>query len=186
MKKFIAIFALVGALTSFSNQTNAQQKLAYVNSEELISLMPEYTVAVKAIEVYRKDFVDQLEKMKKEGQTKYEEYLKGEKTMSESMREIKKTELEGISERLQKFEQNAQEKVQAKQAELLKPITLKAEEAIREVAKANGITYVFDMVSTGIIVAPPGDDILPLLKTKLNLKMPTAPVTAPVAPKKTK
>jgi hypothetical protein len=45
------------------------------------------------------------------------------------------------------------------------------------------------MTSTGIIVAPPGDDILPLLKTKLNLKMPTAgasPTSAPVGPKKTK
>jgi outer membrane protein len=186
MKKFIAIFALFVALTASTNQATAQQKLAYINSEELISLMPEYAVAKKAMDAFSKDFSDQFEKMQKEAQTKNDEFVKGEKTMTEAMREIKDAELRGMVENMQKFQQKAQEKIQAKQAELLKPITIKAEEAIREVAKANGITYVFDMVSTGIIVAPPGDDMLPLLKTKLNLKMPTAPVTAPVAPKKTK
>jgi outer membrane protein len=87
------------------------------------------------------------------------------------MKDIKQTELKTLDEKLQSFQQTAQEKIQAKQKALIEPITVKAEKAIKEVAAANGISYVFDMVSTGIIVAPPGDDMLPLLKTKLNLKV---------------
>ena len=171
MKKIISIVAIVATLSMAGTQQVLAQKFAYVNSEELISLMPEYATASKELETYVKEFDQTMEKMKKEFQVKYDEYIKTEKTLTENMKDIKQTELKTLDEKLQSFQQTAQEKIQAKQKALIEPITVKAEKAIKEVAAANGISYVFDMVSTGIIVAPPGDDMLPLLKTKLNLKV---------------
>ena len=45
----------------------------------------------------------------------------------------------------------------------------KANQAINNVAKENGFTYVFDTASGSLLVFPDGDDILPLVKTKLGL-----------------
>ncbi|MBL0145205.1 MAG: OmpH family outer membrane protein [Chitinophagaceae bacterium] len=51
-------------------------------------------------------------------------------------------------------------------------------DAIKAVAKEAGYAYVLDVNS--LIVAPPADDIIGLVKKKLNIKDP-----APAAPAKT-
>jgi outer membrane protein len=173
MKKVILSIALAVTFALATNTANAQ-KFGYINSQEAMSQMPEYATAAKELETFVKEFEVTLEKMKKDAESKYKDFLKDEKTMTENMKEIKGNEIQAMQEKMQSFQQSAQEKVQAKQESLLKPISKKLEEAIKSVAAANNIAYVFDMVSTGIIVAPPGDDILPLLKTKLGLKIPTA------------
>jgi outer membrane protein len=174
MKKVFSTVVLAIAMMACTATTNAQQKLAHINSEEVMSMMPEYQTAAKDLEAYVKSFEEMFNKKKKDFQVKYEEYVKVEKTLTETMKEIKQMELKNMDEDIQKFQQEAQEKVEAKKNTLLKPVTVKLENAIKEVAKANGIDYVFDLVSTGLIVYPASDDMLPLLKAKLNLKEPVA------------
>ncbi len=182
MKKVITILAIAVTSLGFTHTAQAQ-KFAYVNSEELLMMMPEYQTAAKDVEALATGLQETLERMTKEFQGKYDEFTKGEKTMTETMKEVKTTELQSLDRKIQEFKQTAQEQIEGKKRKLLEPITKKAEEAIKEVAKANGISYVFDMVSTGIIVAPPGDDMLPLLKSKLNLKEPAAGGAQGTAPR---
>jgi outer membrane protein len=71
------------------------------------------------------------------------------------------------------YQQEAQKKIA--------PLRTKAMEAIRAVAKESGYSYVLDINS--VIVGPPGDDVLGLVKKKLGIK--DAPETKPAAtPKK--
>ncbi|MCX8470551.1 MAG: OmpH family outer membrane protein, partial [Chitinophagaceae bacterium] len=83
MKKIISIVAIVATLSMAGTQQVLAQKFAYVNSEELISLMPEYATASKELETYIKEFDQTMEKMKKEFQVKYDEYVKTEKKLTE-------------------------------------------------------------------------------------------------------
>ncbi len=75
-------------------------------------------------------------------------------------------------------EERIQQQLQQRQQELLGPINKKAYEAVQAVAKENGYGYVFE--KEALLVAPPGDDILPLVAKKLNIKLPAA--NAPAAP----
>jgi outer membrane protein len=77
-------------------------------------------------------------------------------------------------------EERIQQQLQQRQQELLGPINKKAYEAVQAIAKENGYGYVFE--KEALLVAPPGDDILPLVAKKLNIKLPTA-ANAPAAPK---
>ena len=61
-----------------------------------------------------------------------------------------------------------QQKLGEKQQELLIPIRTKAIETIRAIAKENGYSYVLDQNS--VIVGPPGENIIALVKKKLNIK----------------
>ncbi len=55
--------------------------------------------------------------------------------------------------------------------ELLHPIYEKATNAIKEVGKENGFTYIFDLNSGGVVyVAETSEDVLPLVKKKLGLQ----------------
>ncbi len=49
--------------------------------------------------------------------------------------------------------------------------------ALNEVAKANGYAYVLN--KEALLVAPPGDDLLPLVAKKLNIKLPVNTATTP-------
>jgi len=50
----------------------------------------------------------------------------------------------------------------------LAPVYDKVKKAIADVAKENGFTFIFNKEQ--LLVSPPGDDILPLVKKKLNIK----------------
>ena len=73
-----------------------------------------------------------------------------------------------------------QQKLQEKQQELLIPIRNKALETIKVVAKENGYGYILDQNS--VIVGPPGDDVLALVKKKLNIVPKAAPGAAKPKP----
>jgi outer membrane protein len=181
MRKTIIALSMILGSFGMSQSASAQQKIGYVNSEELLMMMPEYQAANKELEELANGYQETLVKMNTDFQAKYEDFAKNEKTMSETMKEVKGTELRKLDEQMNSFKQEAQEKIEAKKRKLLEPITTKAENAIKEVATANSISYVFDLASTGLIVFPPGDNILPLLKSKLNLKELPMPGAAPAA-----
>jgi Outer membrane protein len=166
MKKIVLLLAIATlGLSSF-----AQQKLGYINSEELILSMPEAKKADADIQAYAKTFQEQLTSMQKELETKYKAYEAGVKTMTEAMREVKEKELTDLQKRIESTQQSAEEKIAAKRQEFLKPITDKADKAIQEVAKAKGYSFIFDTSAGSIIYALPSDNILDDVKAKLGIK----------------
>ena len=179
MKKLIIAIAFLFA----GLYTNAQQKIGYSNSQEIISMMPEAKKVSADIEAYKKTYTDQMSSMQKELETKYKAYQDGNKTMSDAIRTVKEKELQDLQSRMGSFEQTANEKIEAKLQELLAPVNDKAQKAIEAVAKEKGYSYIMDTSVGGIIYALPGDNILDAVKVKLNIKdMPEA--TTPGAPKK--
>lgn len=176
MKKLIIVTGLILA-SAFSY---AQQKIGYINSDELLVSMPEAKKADADISAYAKTFQDQLSGMQKELETKYKAYESGVKTMTEAMKDVKEKELSDLQNRIQSTQQSAEEKIANKRQELLKPITEKADAAIQAVAKEKGYSYIFDAQAGGIIYALPSDNILQDVKNKLGIK------DAPAAPKTNK
>lgn len=148
----------------------AQQKIGYINSEELILSMPEAKKADAEISAYAKTFQDQLVTMQKELETKYKAYEAGAKSMSEAMIDVKQKELQDLQGRIQSTQQSAEEKVAAKRQELLKPITEKADKAIQDVAKEKGYTYILDSSTGAIVFATQTDNIIQDVKNKLGIK----------------
>ena len=95
------------------------------------------------------------------------------------MREIKRNELIALYQKVQGWNQQAQDMYQQKLQEKLAPIRDKAMQTVKTVAKENGYSYVLD--ANSIMVGPPGDDLIDLVKKKLGIK-DAAPATAPKTP----
>jgi outer membrane protein len=171
MKKFALMLAF-GLMTTASAFAigEAGLKLGYVNSQELLSVMPEMTKADGDLKLFAKQYQDQLETMGKEFEKKGGEYQAAEKTMSEAVKEVKQKELQSLEARIRDFQQSAQEKIGKKKEDLYKPILEKADKAIKDVAKEKGYSYVFDASSGGLLYANETDNLLPLVKTKLGIK----------------
>lgn len=146
------------------------QKLAYVDFQELMQLMPEYKKANTDMEAFGKTLQDQLKTMNEELEKKYADYQKNEPKMADAIKDLKQKELRDMQARMQEFQESAQENVRKKETELLKPIIEKAKATIGTVAKEGGYTYVFDSSpGTPLLYKPEGDNIMGAVKKKLGI-----------------
>jgi outer membrane protein len=139
--------------------------------QALIETMPERATAESQFVAYQKELEDALGMMQKEFQTKYLEFATKRDSLSETVRKMKEEDLNAMNERIQTYQQSAQQQLQAKQGELLKPVFDKADKAVKEVGAEKGLIYVFDMSSRTILYnSKESLDLLPLVKTKLGIK----------------
>ncbi len=181
----IAIVGVVMSTSSFT--TVSAQKIAHVNLDSLITLLPESKDAQLKVQEYAKQLEQQVVAMQTELQGKYAEYQEKSKDLPELVRASKEKELNDLNQRIQDFQQQAQGDYQKKSAELSKPVYEKAKKAIDHVAKENGYKYVLD-TSTGIVLfSEPTDDIIALVIKKLGVTVSATPtpanLPAPIAPK---
>ncbi len=162
----IAVLLLIGT-TSFAQNF----KFGHINSQELLSLMPERDSAQLILENYAKQLEGQLESMQVEYNNKVQQYLADQENYTDLIKQTKEQELTDLQERIQGFQSTAQQDIQQKEAELIQPIIDKAEKAIKEVAEEQGFTYVFDLArGTILYFSDKSQDILPLVKAKLNIQ----------------
>ena len=170
MKRVFKVALVAVCMLIVGNFAKAQSKIGYVNFDELVRLMPEFKTAQTAVDAYQKQFIDQLTAMNTEYQAKGKDYQANQATMTDAIRTAKQTELADIQKRMQDYQTTAQQSVEAKTNELLKPITDKVKEAVTAVAKEKGYNYVYNSAQTQFIVAPEADDIEAAVKVKLALK----------------
>lgn len=175
MKNILKI-AVVGVALVISSFTASAQKVAHINLDSLITLMPESKVAQQAVQDYAKQLEQQITTMQTELQTKYEAFQKDAPNMAPIVKESKEKELNDLNQRITDFQQQAQADYQKKSADLSKPVYEKAKKAIDQVAKEAGYKYVLD-TSTGLVLySEPTEDIINPVMKKLGI---TAPATAP-------
>ncbi len=174
MKKFIkAILLVVLAFSTLVISAQQKLKLGHIDSQELLSSMPASDSAQKKLERIANDHQAVLEEMTVEFNKKYEAYRKALEagTLSDLARASKEAELEDLQNRIQQFEQTAQQDLQKKRVELFTPVQEAALNAVNAVAEENGFTYIFDTGMGGVVyTSPDSQDILPLVKQKLGLK----------------
>jgi outer membrane protein len=187
MKKSFSVMLFALGLVA-AGEVNAQSKIGYISSQELVSVMPETRKADSSLQEYRNALIQNATEKQNAFYAAVEKYNKDSATLSTSVKAVKRNELTKMGQELGGEEERIQQQLQQRQQELLGPINRKAYEAVQTVAKDNGYGYIFE--KEALLVAPPGDDILPLVAKKLNIKLPSAggttpaPATTAPAPKK--
>jgi len=168
MLKKIALVLLCALPISLMAQ---EAKLGHVNSQEILSLMPERATIEKTIADLQTQWESELVKMREEYNSKIKEYTAKQATMPESIKTARQAEIGEIEQRITTFNQTASTDLDKKNRELFNPVVEKVKKAINEVALENKYTYIFDLSAQSIIYqSPTSNDITPLVKKKLALK----------------
>ena len=167
MKKLIIAIALFAAGTTAQAQTNL--KFGWINSTELLDVMPEKKKAaatldslVKVEENIIKLLNDAYEKKAKDIE------MNGSKMTPENLKKAE-DELNKIEEGIYIQTQTSRDKISTKEKELVDPILDKISETIKTVGKEEGYTYIFDISLNQLLVYPDGDNVLKSVKKKLGL-----------------
>ena len=166
MKKIIIIAAM--ALVSLA-ATAQETKIAYVDFNEVIMLMPEMDEARATLEENRKTNDEILQAMSEELQSKYQQYQQKAETWTPAIRQSKEAEINEINARLEQTYQNLQQELSALEQNLQAPIVEKAQKTVNDLAKAKGIAVVFEKSSVIYIDPAQCTDLTPEARTALNI-----------------
>ena len=169
MKKILTILVVVMGLVMSGNSTKAQGKIGYVSLQELITSMPEYKKADSSMADFQNALGQNYDDMRKEF-NEQDSLLSTKDTVkyTKAQLELKRKNLGELYQKIAGWQQQAQQMSQQKQQELIAPLQKKAMDAVSAVAKESGYAYV--LPKEQLLVSPPADDILPLVKKKLGLK----------------
>jgi outer membrane protein len=167
MKKIVGLF-LLGTLL-FAQNTNAQ-KYGYIDKSELYKSIPEYDSAAIKVENLRKEFETQLAGMQNDLSSKTASLNNESAGISDFLRKSRQDEIKNLDVRIQLFSVRANGLLQDKQNQLLQPIIVKAENAIKSVAEEQGFIFVIDGSLLLYTDEKKCTNMLPLVKAKLGVK----------------
>ena len=173
MKKFALILLAVGL--SFS--TFAQkQKLAHINSQEIIRDLATKDSIPQQLQKFAKDLEAEFTRQQNQLESDIQKFVSEQATMDPQLAKMKEASLGGRKTKLERetlpqFQQMAQQKEQ----ELALPLQEKLAKAIEEIAKKDGYTYVLEEAST---LYSGGTNITKLVRVKLGLPAEALPQTA--------
>jgi outer membrane protein len=164
LKSILSLVLLVGMTLSIS-----AQKFGYVNTQELLSQLPEVKEANANIENLKTQLQKKGQNMITALQNKYQDLERRQNELSPKQLETEAAAIRAEEQKIGEFEQSSQQKIIMKSEELLKPIQEKVQIAIDNVAKEKGYTYIFDASMGLILYADPSTEVTALVKAKLGL-----------------
>ncbi|MBM4168804.1 MAG: OmpH family outer membrane protein [Ignavibacteria bacterium] len=138
----LVVLAIVSAVS-----LSAQMKIGHVSSEYILKQLPDAQDAQKQLDGLVVDWQNELNKMQKDWERKFDEYDKRklimtEQRRAESERELRELDQKIVEFRNKKFGQNGE--LFMKQNELMKPVQDRVFKAIQEIAVELEYDYVFD------------------------------------------
>ena len=187
MKKTVFICSV---LLFFYGSLSAQ-RFGHINMNQIIDLMPEKDSAEAKLQSYYKELLDELEVMQVEYNKKLQDYTAKQANFTDLIRQNKEEELRSLQQRIQQFQQQADQSFQQKQIELLNGVIEIVKKTIAEIAKEQKLLYVFNVgglnssVDAVLYYSEESIDIGPMVMKKLNLK-PKPSTTSPSAPQNQK
>jgi len=163
----IKTIVLVAILTLGFTNVKAQGKVAHINTEELVALMPETKALQAKLEKLGKTYDNEMKAKDAELKAKFEKYNAEFASQTEATNAERTKEVQLDAQKMEQFKAEAMRDLQMQEKEGLKPILEKAQKAINDVAAAQGYDYV---LNAAMLVVAKGKDLLPDVKAKLGIQ----------------
>jgi len=170
MKQFRTVLIALSFVFGAVAMTNAQSKVAHINTQELIESMPAYKSSMSQLEKLESTYSADIDDLLKEAQSKNQRFQSEAVTKTEEENAARAQELQQDQQKIMKFQQNAQKELQKKESELLRPVYEKARTAIQKVARAKDFDYVLDSTTgAGGVILADGYDLMSDVKKDLGI-----------------
>ena len=168
MKLFRNLFVAIALMMAFN--TAQAQTVAHIDSEQLLMAMPETKAMETELKKVQQTYADEYNAQATALQAKLQKYDTEAPTQTDAKNEERRVEVEGLKQKIQKYAQTADQEIQKKRFDLLKPIVEKAQKAVSDVATEKSLKYVLDSSPGKGLIVFEGEDLLPTVKTKLGIQ----------------
>ena len=143
----VAVLTALLAFALLAQPVGAQPKLGYVNSETILKELPEAKDAQQKLETIVKVWQDELEKMSKDLQGKYEDYQKKSAMWTETAKQAEQKKLIDQEQKVNQYRQDKfgqQGELAVQREKMMTPIREKILKTIETVAKEQQVSFMFD------------------------------------------
>ncbi|MBQ5896692.1 MAG: OmpH family outer membrane protein [Bacteroidaceae bacterium] len=173
MKKFLILILMLAPMSMLA------QKFGYVNSAEIIQVMPEYNKALKDLQALEKMYTDEFNSMRTELEKKGTEFEKLQQdAVPENILKRRYDELMQMQQRLQEYGQEVQNNLAKAESEKMMEIQTVLKKALDSVGNEGSYVCIFD-VAGGIpfINTTICDDVTQKVRTKLGIPANAVPAS---------
>ena len=167
MKQFKTLLFAAALLVGTVSFTNAQSKVAHINTQELVASMPEMKDAQSQMDQLGKTYEAEIKELATALQNKMKQYDAEAASQTDEENAKRVQEVQGMENNIRQYQANAQKDMQQKR-QLTKIYMQKAKAAILKVARAQGFEYVLDSSQGGGVIMADGKDLLADVKTELG------------------
>lgn len=183
MKKNLLFLAFALFALSASAQQNpavgAQQattaaqpvlRFGYFSFEQVFHTMPGYAIAKHNMNELRGKYDEETKRVETEFNSKYEEFLDGQRSYAKSILEKRQAELRELMEKNIAFKAEAARLLKKAEEEAYAPLKAKMNAALQQIGKENGFAFILntDNNATPYLSAEMGVDITEALKEKIK------------------
>ena len=146
-------------------------KFGTVNTQEIFNLMPDRVTAENTLKSVSEKYEAEFKKLQEEFNKKYTEFQALDESTPQSIKDSRMRELQENSQKIQNFQQTAQQEIAKQQETLHAPISDKIQKAIQAVGAEGGFTFIYDLSIPAIVYHGTGAvDATPLVKAKLGIQ----------------
>lgn len=144
-------------------------KIGLVDTNTILTSLPDTKTAQDKINALSKDFQDQDSKFMAALQKKMEDFQNLPETTPQATKEALAKEIQADQQKILEFEQNAQSEMQKAQEREMAPVINRVRDAIQAVGREGNYTVVQELGAV-LYYGAPAEDITPAVKAKLGLK----------------
>ena len=166
MKKLSVLFAALFVMVATT--TMNAQKLASLDVNAVLNLMPDKKKADEKLEALSKVKQAEIDKQRKDAEELYKKYSEDAAKQTQQVNEQRSQELQKRQEQIQQMMATASKDLQEKTDVEYGPIEKRFQAAVDKVAKANGWDFIVD-ANTPVLIYKGGPDATPLVKKELGL-----------------
>ena len=145
-------------------------RFGYFSFEQVFHTMPGYAIAKHNMDELRGKYDEETKRVETEFNSKYEEFLDGQRSYAKSILEKRQAELRELMEKNIAFKAEAARLLKKAEEEAYAPLKAKMNAALQQIGKENGFAFILntDNNATPYLSAEMGVDITEALKKKMK------------------
>ncbi|WP_037319855.1 OmpH family outer membrane protein [Salegentibacter sp. Hel_I_6] len=161
----------------FSVVLNAQTKVGTIDTDFIISQMPEMEEVNSGLKTYDQELQQDFQANVKQYDTLVKSYQSNAETLAEEARQESESEIIELENQIKQFRQRAQVMMQMRRNELTDPLYKKIDAAMRSVIQEEGFTQILHAGGNSLAFSAEEYDITDKVLKKLGIE-PTAQTEA--------
>jgi outer membrane protein len=186
MRSMLRATVIALVLSSVANVAHGQAlKIAFVNSQALMPAAPGYAAAESTLSKEGEGFRTQLQKMQDSVNKLLSDYQKAEPTLSAATKDSRQKAIQSLETDLQAKQLQFQQQFQARQNEVMAPITDAVKKVLDDIREEGGYAMILDNApgASNIVSADKNLDITDRVVSRLRATPASAVKAAPAAAK---
>ena len=184
MKKNLLFLALaLVALSASAQQSQAGEtqqpaavaaqpawRFGYFSFEQVFHTMPGYAIAKHNMDELRTKYDEETKRVENEFNSKYEEFLDGQRSYAKTILEKRQAELRELMEKNIAFKAEAAKLLNQAETDAYAPLKTQINEAAKQIGKEKGFAFIIntDNNATPYLSEEMGEDITAVLEEKLK------------------